>query len=113
MDMKYDAATGLGLDWASTIDERQAYAWEPAALPVGLREEDILGVEAALWTETLRTLADIEYMTFPRLPGYAEIGWSPAIGRSWEEYRERLGSHGPRLAALGVDFYRSELVPWK
>jgi hexosaminidase len=113
MDMKYDSSTGLGLDWAATINEQQAYAWEPAALLPGIGEEHILGVEAPLWTETLRTLDDLEYMIFPRLPGYAEIGWSPPTGRDWQEYRLRLASHGPRLQALGVDFYRSALVPWE
>jgi hexosaminidase len=51
-------------------------------------------------------------MTFPRLAGHAEIGWSPATGRSWEEYRVRLGAHGARWAAMGVNFYRSPQVEW-
>jgi hexosaminidase len=53
----------------------------------------------------------IEAMVFPRLPGVAEIGWSPA-GRSWEEYRGRLARQAPRWEALGVDYYRSPQVPW-
>lgn len=65
------------------------------------------------WTETIQTMADIEYMAFPRLAGYAEIGWSPAAGRDWREYKNRLGAHGARLAALGLNFYRSPLVPWQ
>jgi hexosaminidase len=79
----------------------------------GIGEEHILGVEAPLWTETIQTRADIDWMTFPRMIGYAEIGWSPAEGRNWEEYRVRLGRHGPRLTALGVNFYRSPQVPWE
>jgi hexosaminidase len=113
LDMKYDAATPLGLEWAGHVDVADAYAWDPAALVDGLAESDVLGVEAPLWSETLRTIADIEFMAFPRLAGIAEIGWSPAAGRRWEEYALRLGSHGPRLAALGVNFYRSPAVPWQ
>jgi hexosaminidase len=79
----------------------------------GLTEDQILGVEAPLWSETLETTADIEYMAFPRLPGYAEIGWSPAAGRSWAEYRGRLGAQGPRFRAMGINFFASPLVPWE
>jgi hexosaminidase len=112
LDMKYDEATPLGLSWAGTIDVQTAYSWDPAGQLDGVQESDVLGVEAPLWSETLETLADVEFMAFPRLPGYAEIGWSPVDGRSWDEYRIRLGAHGPRLAAMGVNFYRSPEVPW-
>ena len=52
-------------------------------------------------------------MAFPRIAGYSEIGWSPASGRSWDEYKVRIGSQGPRLRALGVDYYVSSLIPWQ
>jgi N-acetyl-beta-hexosaminidase len=32
---------------------------------------DVLGVEAALWTETVADIAAAEYMTLPRLPAIA------------------------------------------
>jgi len=113
LDMKYDDSTPLGLTWAGTVEVRDAYNWDPATQVEGVAEGDVLGVEALLWTETVETMDDIEFMTFPRLAGLAEIGWSPAAGRSWEEYRMRLGAHGGRWEAMGVDFYRSGQVPWK
>ncbi len=113
LDMKYNASTPLGLDWVGYIDVQDAYSWDPATQMDGVPESAVLGVEAPLWSETLQTMDDLEFMAFPRLPGYAEIGWSRANGRNWNEYRIRLGSHGPRLAAMGVNFYRSPLVPWQ
>ncbi len=113
MDMKYDPSTPLGADWAGFISVKDGYDWDPATVRKGISETDILGVEAPLWSETLATIDEIEYMTFPRLLGYAEIGWSPAAGRSWDEYRVRLGAQGPRLTLMGVDFYPSPEVPWK
>lgn len=112
LDMKYAASTPLGLEWAGCVEVPDAYDWDPATQVPGVAEGDLLGVEAPLWSETLRARADLEYMAFPRLIGIAEIGWSPAVGRSWEEYRERLAAHGPRLAAMGVAYYRSPAVPW-
>lgn len=113
LDMKYDSTTMLGLSWAGYTDVRDAYAWEPATLLEGVPESAILGVEAPLWSETLGTLHDVEYMAFPRLAGVAEIGWSPAAAREWSEFRVRLGAQAPRWSALGVNFYRSPLVPWQ
>ena len=113
LDMKYDPDTPLGLDWAGIVPVEQAYAWDPATEVEGLAESAILGVEAPLWSETLVTMADIEYMVFPRLPGIAEIGWSPVSGRNWEEYRKRLAAQGLRWSAKGVNFYRSPEIPWE
>jgi hexosaminidase len=113
LDMKYDSATALGLKWAGYTSVRDAYGWDPATQVNGVAEERVLGVEAPLWTETVRTMADVEFLLFPRLLGIAEIGWSPAAGRSWSEYRRRLGGHGVWLEALGVGYYRSSDVPWR
>jgi hexosaminidase len=113
LDMQYDPSSPLGLHWAGYVEVRDAYDWDPAALLEGVREQDVLGVEAPLWSETLRTIEDVEYMAFPRLIGIAEIGWSAAEDRSWEEYRARLAAHGPRLTAMDVPFYRSPQVDWR
>jgi hexosaminidase len=113
LDMKYDPSTHIGQNWAGYINVQTAYTWDPVTIVNNVEEKDILGVEAPLWTETIQTIADIEYMTFPRLIGYAEIGWSLQAGRDWEGYRSRLAEQGQRLTALGVNFYRSPEIPWK
>jgi hexosaminidase len=113
LDMKYDSRTRLGLNWAGYISVQAGYDWDPASEVRGVGEADILGVEAPLWAETIRALDEIEYLAFPRLCGYAEIGWSPATGRSWDEYKVRLGAQGPRLTALGVSFFPAPQVPWQ
>lgn len=113
MDMKYTGSTPLGLDWAGLISVEKAYSWDPASQVPGVGEASILGIEAPLWSETLITLDDIEYMAFPRLIGYAELGWSPADGRSWDEYKNRLAAQGTRLATSGINFYRSPDIDWQ
>ena len=112
LDMKYDAGTELGLDWAGTVEADDAYDWDPARLLDGVTDEHVLGVEAPLWTETVTTMADVEVMAFPRLPGVAEIGWSPATRRDWDGYRGRLAAQAPRWAVMGVRYHRSPRVPW-
>ncbi|MCY1144277.1 beta-N-acetylhexosaminidase [Actinoplanes sp. Pm04-4] len=110
LDMKYDPSTRLGLSWAGYIEVRTAYDWDPGTHVTGVPESAVLGIEAPLWSETLRSIEDIEFMAFPRLAAVAELGWSPT--RDWESFRTRLGAYGPRWTARGVDFYPSPQIPW-
>jgi hexosaminidase len=112
LDMKYDESTPLGQDWAGLVEVKDSYEWDPATLVDGVAEKDVLGVEAPLWSETIVTNDDIDYMAFPRLPAIAEIGWSPQAGRTWSDFRVRLAAQGPRWSAVPVHFYRSPQVPW-
>ena len=112
LDMKYTAATPIGLEWAGTTSVRDAYDWDPATLLEGIAERDVLGVEAALWSETFDDRAGLDELAFPRLLGLAEVAWSPAAGKAWRDYRLRLAAHGPRLSARGVGFHPAPEVPW-
>ena len=82
----------------------------------GVGDEGILGVEAPLWTETIRTAADIDTMAFPRVAAAAEAGWSPRTGesdlRTWESFRTRVGALGPLWTSMGIGFHPSEEIPW-
>lgn len=111
--MQYDKDTKLGLHWAAYIEVDSAYSWDPATLVPGISKENILGIESPLWAETVTNLNEIDYMVFPRLPGYAEIGWSEPSQRNWQEYKLRLAEHGERFKAMGIDYYPSSKVPWK
>jgi len=76
-------------------------------------ESAMLGIEAPLWTETVTTIRDVELLAFPRLAEIAEVAWSPAKRRAWDEFKGRLAAHAPRWTALGVNFYRSPQVEWE
>jgi hexosaminidase len=112
LDMKYDADTPLGIDWAGHVDVRDSYDWDPAALVDGVGEDAIVGVEAPLWTETVTTLREVETMLLPRLCAVAEVAWSPAGVRDWDDFRTRLAAEGPRWDAAGTAYHRSRQVPW-
>lgn len=112
MDMKYTPSTILGLDWAGDITVQTAYSWDPARLINDVTENNIMGVEAPLWSETLKSFDDLAYMAFPRILGIAEIGWTPQAERDWNEYKLRLATHGPRLEILGINFYKSPEIFW-
>jgi hexosaminidase len=112
LDMKYDETSPLGLNWAGYISVKDAYDWEPGSYMDQLEESDILGIEAPIWSETLLTMKDVEFMAFPRLPGLAELAWSPS-GCKWDEYKQRLAKHGRHMEKLGINFFKSADVNWE
>jgi hexosaminidase len=113
LDMKYDEATLLGLNWAGNVSVQKAYDWDPDGLVRGARAGAVIGVEAPIWSETLTNMRDVEFMAFPRLPAVAEIGWTPQAQRSWDNFKERLGAQAPRWTALGINFYRAPDITWQ
>ncbi|WP_407936510.1 family 20 glycosylhydrolase [Lentzea tibetensis] len=113
LDMKYNSSTPLGLSWAGFIEVQDAYNWNPGTHLSGVPESAVRGVEAPLWTETIVTSADLEFMAFPRLSVHAELGWSPWSTHNWESFKLRLGAQAPRWATMGINYYKSTQVPWE
>ena len=111
-DMQYDSTSTYGLHWAAYIEVDDGYNWDPASLATEIKKENIIGIEAPLWAETISTRAEAEYLLFPRLPGYAEIGWTPKELRNWDDYKVRLAYHGERMKAMNINFYPSGLIDW-
>jgi hexosaminidase len=112
LDMKYDASTPLGQEWAGHVEVRDAYDWDPATLVDAVGEDAILGVEAPVWTETLRTMHDVETMLFPRLCAVAEVAWTPQAARDWDDFRARVAKQAPRWETAGVAYTRSPQIDW-
>ncbi|MFN0060842.1 MAG: beta-N-acetylhexosaminidase [Planctomycetota bacterium] len=70
----------------------------------------ILGGQGNLWTEHIPA-SRLDYQAFPRLCAIAEILWSPATPRDFDEFRKRLEIHLKRLDARGVKYYRGPVAP--
>ena len=118
-----------GLFWAGFVDTRDPYAFIPFDLyKSGVRDhlgrpmsedafdgfpqlteqgrENILGLQAQLWSETFRTPERVEFMALPRIIVLAERAWVPeqdwmnlprrsdrteALDVAWNEFSNRLG----------------------
>ena len=77
------------------------YAFDP--IPPGMPGDvasHILGAQASLWTEHMRTEARVEHATFPRLDALAEVLWSPS--RDWASFSARLPAQLDRHQGLGI-----------
>ena len=113
LDMKYDSLSKYGLHWAGYIPVDVAYNWNPETYLENVPIESILGIEAPLWSETIGNSDELEYLAFPRVIGYSELGWTPAEQRDWEDYKVRLVGQLPYLKRNNINFYPTKLVDWK
>ena len=113
LDMQYDTLSKHGLHWAGYIPVDTGYVWTPERYVQGINKENILGVEAPLWSETVSNMDEVEYLAFPRMIGYSELSWSTEENRNWENYKVRLGNQAPYLDKMNVKYYPSELIEWK
>jgi hexosaminidase len=90
----------------------QVYAFEP--VPAGLDapfRSHIIGAQANLWTEYVPSLQHAEYMLLPRLCALAEVAWSPARSRNYDDFLRRLQVQAQRFDQLGVNYRRASIQP--
>ncbi|MFE2557874.1 family 20 glycosylhydrolase [Streptomyces sp. NPDC059352] len=134
LDMEYDSSTPYGLSWQGPVSLSKAYDWDPTISTAKLDgtgslvpADKIAGVEAVLWADRAyagshrldpstsqfpEPYVYAEHMTFPRLPAIAEIGWSPRSTHNYTDFSRRLGTHGARWTAAGIEYYAAPDVPW-
>lgn len=137
-----------GYDWASRgVDPWQVFGFMPDNLPANaatirnimaqekpiedkpVREagRGIAGLQAQLWSETIRTDANVEYMLFPRLLALAERAWAPApwtpayqpgtayqwqdprvdqakLSAGWKDFAGRVAAQFPMLDRAGIAY---------
>ena len=86
-----------------TIGVDDVYAFDP--VPAGLGADEarhILGVEATLWSEHIRTEGRLAVMAFPRLAAVAERGWSAPESIDAASFRRRLDALMRLYPAIGL-----------
>src|SRR5207253_6679517 len=73
------------------------YHFDPLPGPLAADGRHVLGLQANLWTEHVRTEERAAYMTWPRAAALAEIGWSPPARLDWPDFLARLPAEFRRL----------------
>jgi hexosaminidase len=83
-------------------------SWEPVPQRYTAEEaRHVRGVEAALWTEFIRTEKYMQFMLYPRLLALADIAWRPAAPPQAPDFESRVQTHLERLRAQGIHARRS------
>ncbi|MBB6095949.1 hexosaminidase [Povalibacter uvarum] len=102
-----DPSPGRG--WVISVESVYKFDPAPAALqPDQLKH--ILGLQAPIFTEHMRTEQRVEYMTFPRAAALAEVAWSPAERRDWADFQTRLPAQLGRYDALGIHYAPTDMA---
>lgn len=64
--------------------------------------ENIIGIEACLWTELIPDMLKADKMTYPRLAAVCETAWSPEEKKNYNYFTEKLTSYRELLLAQGI-----------
>ena len=109
-----DSVSPIGLSWACPDDctVERYYDWDPQELFPTVETEGFLGVEGPLWSETVRGIAQAQWLVLPRAATILEIGWTPQEDRGLEDFFGRLATLGGRLTLQGRNFYATPEVGW-
>lgn len=143
LDIKYNASIPYGLTWidGKYLNLARAFKWEPTTVvpdPDGsgqlvLTDENILGVEVALWADATNQNGShapwtqerpfdpvdkyMDTMLFPRFPAVAEVAWSAQADRQGDpaefaDFQSRVVTHSAFWDAAGIGYYQAPDVPW-
>jgi hexosaminidase len=90
---------------------QDVYAFNPVPAALLADGQHLLGVQASLWTEHVRTEERAAYMTWPRAAALAELAWSPPGRIGWDDFLQRLPAEFERYRMLGVSFSEDVFAP--
>jgi hexosaminidase len=92
---------------SDTLSLKMVYGFQP--MPESIPEEQrkhILGVQANLWAEFMRTEERVTYMAYPRVAALAEVTWSVPERIDWDNFQKRLEWQLRRYDSLGIRYAR-------
>ena len=140
MDMGYSwHQNEQGLHWGGKVDEFDAWSALPANIyasartavdgsPINIttagdgktkleKPENIIGVQAQLWGETLRNFDQVQYLLLPKMMGVSERAWTAvpewskdltnvaAYNEARHQYNIKIGTRElPLLHSMGYNF---------
>lgn len=94
------------------LNVQKVYNYEP--VPAALAAEDtkyILGAQANVWSEYMKTPAKVEYMVFPRMSALSEVLWSRKEARNWSDFEKRMEKQTQRYELWNASYNKKYLDP--
>ncbi|MCM4160082.1 hypothetical protein FHG64_09640 [Antarcticibacterium flavum] len=74
---------------------------------------NVLGLEAPVWTEFVHTDEDLDNRFWPRIIAVAELAWSEDTTKNYTDFISRLKKHEERLINMGINYFPAEELGWK
>ena len=89
-----------GLNWGGYTDEYRSFDWEPLIHP------NVIGMNAQLWGEVIRSFNQVEWQIYPKIYGLAERAWNNRSTLTLSEYNHLVYEvFVPQLSASGRNFH--------
>jgi hexosaminidase len=95
----------------TVVSLEDVYRFDPLPGSLVHQQQHVLGLQANLWTEHVRSEANAAYMTWPRAAAVAEVGWSPAKRLDWNGFMGRLAAEFARYRTLGIGYSDDVFAP--
>lgn len=80
------------IDYAyDVINLQKAYSFNP--VPEGIKPEQrkqIIGIGCQMWGEWTPSVKEVEYLTFPRIAAYAEVGWTSQENKNYPRFKKGM-----------------------
>lgn len=99
--------------WGGFNGVKRVYSFDP--VPQGIAPENahhVLGGQANLWTESIRTPEHAEYMLLPRLAALSEALWTDTTAKDWKRFERKLDHQYDYYAAKGWNYSESAFTPY-
>ncbi|GGW27547.1 beta-N-acetylhexosaminidase [Arenibacter certesii] len=94
--------------WGGHTPLSKVYEFDPVVEGMTPKQENhVLGGQANLWTEFVPTVAQAQYMTYPRLAALAESVWSTKENKNWSDFSARIDALFNRYDAMGINYAKS------
>ena len=91
------------MPWGKPLKLEQVYTFDPVADIPEAERGHIIGGQACVWGEYVRTIFDFEWKLWPRGCAIAETLWTAPKDRDFGELCRRLSRHRSRLIEMGVN----------
>jgi hexosaminidase len=106
-DFVQDSLHKVGRKWGNSYNGiEQAYDFSDAAYPdIKKSPKLILGIQANLWTETIKTEQRLDYMIFPRICALAETAWTIEDKKNFKKFSLRLQNQLQWFKQEDIYFY--------
>lgn len=89
------------------IPVERVYSFEPVPKQLNAAESAlVLGAQANLWTEYIPTFSQVQYMAMPRVAALAEVLWTDARHKNYNDFLDRVPALFATYDALGYNYAR-------
>ncbi|MGN6297536.1 MAG: beta-N-acetylhexosaminidase [Ginsengibacter sp.] len=106
-DFVQDSSHQQGRKWQGNFSSLDKVYNFPNNEPyrIDITSKLILGIQADLWTETVRTEKRLEYLLFPRISALSEAAWTNSNNRNYDNFLTRLKKHLLWYQASGIHYF--------